>query len=75
MIKRTKLIRFPQEAIPIWKNRATNFSRIIKNETGKNVKIPVTDVFRFYSKVRPVIYHDQIINFFLNKKARKGENL
>lgn len=71
MVKKYKLMRVPLEAVHGFKEKKEKMQRTIKGYTGKEVKIPMTQVMKFVATNPTEIHEQTLIKFARKKKIRR----
>lgn len=77
MARKYVIVRLPFESKEGFARKQNMIAEMIKNITKKpNVKVPMTDVLRFYGQ-RPIyVYEDEVASFFIkNKRKPKGRSV
>ena len=75
MVKKYVLMRVPIEAVKGFQEKQIKMTRTIKVFTGKDVKIPMTQVMRFIA-VNPTEIHEKtLIRFAKRKNIRRDGKL
>lgn len=69
MSKKYKPVRMPREAYDNFMRKKTDMERAIKELTGKNVRIPLTNIFKAVSKKQIFFGDGQIVK--LVKRRRR----
>ena len=65
-----KMFRFPIDAYDRWVGKRNKIQERIKNTTRKDVKVPLTDVLRFYGQQQRFEWDDNVLPYFTKKKTR-----
>lgn len=69
-----KMYRFPIDAWEKWFGKKQKIEQRIKERTNKNVKVPLSDVLRFYGQQQRYEWDDNILPYFTRKKKRRPQN-
>lgn len=73
MVKKYKMFRFPVDALTNWINKKSKIEERIKIKTGKNVKVPMTEIIRYYGQQQRFEWDDNVIPYFMKSKKKKGK--
>lgn len=65
-----KMWRFPLDAWNKWDLKKQKIEQRIKVRTNKVVKVPMTDVIRYYGNQQKFEWDDNVLPYFTKKKKR-----
>jgi len=71
MVKKYKIMRVPIEAVKGLKIKKVRMQKTIKNYTGKDVKIPMTQVMKFVATNPTEIHESSLVRFARKKQVRR----
>jgi hypothetical protein len=66
-----KIYRFPLDAWDKWMSKKKKIEDRIQVNTNKKIRVPLTDVLRFYGSQQRFEWDDNVIPYFTKKKRRK----
>jgi len=71
MVKKYKLMRVPVEAVKGLELKKSRMQKTIKQYTGKDVRVPMTQVMKFVAVNPTEIHEGALIKFAQKKKVRR----
>ena len=63
--------RFPLDAWNKWNTKKEKIEQRIQVRTNKVVKVPMTDVIRYYGNQQKFEWDDNVLPYFTKKKKRR----
>jgi hypothetical protein len=67
-----RMMRMPIDVWEKWMGKKQKITERIKISTNKDVRVPMTEVLRFYGNQQRFEWDDNILPYFLKKKKRRS---